>query len=108
MARKKVKLKDISPVFTYILLKVPDHVFTSESGIAIDLKSKDQLIKSYMADGFPLEVVKTGPQVQSFKAGDGFMCSNLSYPAKVMNIEENGEFWMTREMDGAFNVNLNE
>ena len=108
MARKKIKLEKISPVFTYILLKVPDHVYESESDISIDLKTKDELIKGYMADGFPLEVIKVGPQVQSFKVGDGFMCSNLSYPAKVMNIEENGEFWMTREMDGAFNVDLND
>ena len=56
-----------------------------------------------MADGFPLEVIKVGPQVDAYKPGDWFMCSNLSYPAQIKGIGETGvgDYWMCRESDGA-------
>ena len=100
---KNLPLKEIAPAFTYTLVKVPEKAFTSASGIELG-KTKDTMIEAYIADGFPMEVIAVGPQVQSYKTGDHVMFSNLSYPAKVKNVKDHKEVWMCRETDIALVV----
>ncbi len=100
---KELDLKKIKPVFSYMIVKVPDEVHTSASGIDLDLKTRNKKIDDYIADGSPLEVVAIGPQVEGYKVGDGIMFSNLSYPAQIKGVGETGigDYWMCRESDGA-------
>ena len=100
---KNLELKKMKPVFSYMIVKVPDEVHKKESSIEVDLKTRNKMIDDYIADGSPLEVVAVGPQVEAFKVGDGILFSNLSYPAKIDGIGEKGigDYWMCRESDGA-------
>ena len=100
---KSLELEKIKPVFSYMILKIPNEVHTSASGIDLDLKTRNKKIDQYIADGSPLEVIAVGPQVEAYKVGDSIMFSNLSYPAQIAGLGEKGigDYWMCRESDGA-------